>query len=328
MYPHGAPNILAEPENKGALSFTPGGNQYGFQRLHFKNLDPNSVRSEVKLVKGTLTGTPSELPSGPSVNPYYLWNKVLLAYTKCNLTNTDDRLVAISAVAKQVRDMTNDRYLAGMWRQHLEYHLLWYTDPRQRDRLRTPEYVAPSWSWASMTARIEPYIFIRPDIPTMIQIIDARVTHSTSDAMGQVSAGYLHIRGWLKTFPIVRVKQRGRLGLADFPSPQVADTVQLDVPLPPTIQEAYFLPIALVGNRLSQHALGLILLGTGRKDEFKRVGRFFAQDDMSSTFRRPAYPLHTSALTIRQKEKRSGWWGKTKTMDDRYNWTERVFNII
>lgn len=226
MYPAGAPTMFSHSELSG---HTVGASEFGFKRLHFKNLDPTSVRAEVQVVKTpwTFSLIPA-LPSGPLIDPYYVWNKILVAYTRCVLTKEYDKLVAISGVAKVIQGMTRDDYFAGMWRRHLEYHLLWNTHQLDTERTRPKIYVAPSWSWASMIGRIEPFICIRPDVPTMIQILDIKVQTVASDIMGQVSGGSLRLRGWLKRFPTTMGKPKTRLGMPDIVVPQLAEMIQFD----------------------------------------------------------------------------------------------------
>ena len=342
MFPNGAPPNLAQSDSAG---FAPGTHEYGFKRLHFKNLDPASVRSEVHIKKTpwTFSLTPP-LPSGPMIDPYYVWNKIVLTYTKCALTKEKDRLVAISAVAKQIQSMTKDEYLAGLWRRHLEYNLLWFADQSDTNRARAKDYVAPSWSWASMTSREEPYkcgiqpfIYIRPDNPTMIQVLDFRVETVTQDMMGQVSSGFIKLRGWLKQFSLAEDKS----WTLRLDPPQIARAAQFDEWKPrEDDEEIWFLPIVCIGPWVECEVFGLLLEEAG-KDQFKRIGRFRARSDIARTFRRPAYPIQkhdkeegsfvssseSGDRGLKNRDK-TGWFGVRKKVDEKNTWTERVFTII
>jgi hypothetical protein len=349
MFPNGAPAPLAQSESAG---FAPGTQEFGFKRLHFKNLDPASVRSEVQILKAPWTfSLTSPLPSGPLIDPYYVWNKMLLAYTKCALTKEKDKLVAISAVAKQIQGLAHDDYLAGMWKRYLEYHLLWFVDQGDRERARPKEYVAPSWSWASMTGRIQPFIYIRPDNPTVIQILDVRVETVTSDLMGQVSGGFLKLRGWLKKVSLKEDKS----WTMRFDAPQIAKTAQFDEYRPLGDDEVWYLPVVTIGPWLEGEVYGLILEQTGKKDEFRRVGRFRARSDIARVFRRPAYPIESDhAMVLGQSNDREAtsnpvevegipnkngstglqakekkfWFRMRIKTDEKHVWTERVITII
>lgn len=77
---------------------------------------------------------------------YQQWNSLVLAYSTCNLTYEKDKLVAIAGIADIVQEGTGDENLAGLWRKHLPYQLLWNTSG-PATRLETK--VAPTWSWAA-----------------------------------------------------------------------------------------------------------------------------------------------------------------------------------
>ncbi|CAI6340578.1 unnamed protein product [Periconia digitata] len=87
------------------------------------------------------------------------WYLLLKEYTKLDLTNANDKLVAVSAIAKRLQNLLelaglNSEYLAGIWKQQLPYSLLWY-------RVSGPGLTlsheclkdTPSWSWAAVDAR-------------------------------------------------------------------------------------------------------------------------------------------------------------------------------
>ena len=53
------------------------------------------------------------------------WNNVIQSFAQCELTRASDRLVSISGIAKELRTIWRDDYLAGLWRRDLPYCLLW-----------------------------------------------------------------------------------------------------------------------------------------------------------------------------------------------------------
>ncbi|EPE02322.1 het domain-containing protein [Ophiostoma piceae UAMH 11346] len=79
------------------------------------------------------------------------WQKMVMQYTKLQLTKESDKLPAFSGCATHfdhysVRD--NGRYLAGLWEATLAQGLLWLVNmPFGGPR---PPWRAPSWSWASV----------------------------------------------------------------------------------------------------------------------------------------------------------------------------------
>ncbi|KAF2180946.1 HET-domain-containing protein [Zopfia rhizophila CBS 207.26] len=101
-----------------------------------------------------------------------VWLTIRGEYSRRRLTYGGDKLVAISAVAEEIGRSYGGRYLAGMWEQDLVMDLQWFRQnteysvgtseslpnagEKRRD-LRPSEYVAPSWSWASIDGSIFDY---------------------------------------------------------------------------------------------------------------------------------------------------------------------------
>ena len=97
-----------------------------------------------------------------------------------------------------------------------------------------------------------------------------------------------------------------------------------------------------LGPWIAYEVLGLLLEGTGRRDGYRRVGRFKADDDLAKKyFRRSTYPLELensqhievmplnaataarTAGTVDDTERR-GWFGRWKTVDEANDWIELV----
>lgn len=216
---------------------------------------------------------------------------------------------------------------------------MWAADQRYAGRVRTTgAYVAPSWSWASMSAPIEPYVYIRPNNPPMIQILSASITPTTSDAFGQVSAGQLKLRGWLRKFRVSSKEKEGMYG-----APTISQIVQFDEVQKAEEQEVWFLPVVALGPWIAFEALGLLLEGTGRDGEFRRVGRFRTSENLAKRyFKLPTYPVVREAKEVidvesavngsrtngLDKTEKRGCFGKRKKVDDTENWKEQVITII
>lgn len=95
------------------------------------------------------------------------------------------------------------RYLAGLWDTNILEQLTWIningrtTSPRKR--VRDTDYVAPSWSWASVEAAVQSYS-IFPSVNTQIALADvlaSDVVLETDYAFGFVKAGWVRMRGRL-----------------------------------------------------------------------------------------------------------------------------------
>ncbi|KAE8454147.1 hypothetical protein EG329_005071 [Mollisiaceae sp. DMI_Dod_QoI] len=91
-----------------------------------------------------------------------LWNDIVQDYSARDLTRDTDRLVALSGIAStfvpllkhwpENRDGAPKEYIAGLWSYHIIAQLIWYRvapGPEPRN------YIAPSWSWASVNDRVQ-----------------------------------------------------------------------------------------------------------------------------------------------------------------------------
>ncbi|KAK3342739.1 heterokaryon incompatibility protein-domain-containing protein, partial [Neurospora tetraspora] len=90
-------------------------------------------------------------------NLKYMWCLFVEECSRRHLTIPADRLNAFSAIAEVVSKLTDqmDEYLAGHWRSNLPRSLMW----RNLDELgvkyhSSEEYIAPSWSWASVVGKV------------------------------------------------------------------------------------------------------------------------------------------------------------------------------
>ncbi|KAF5630122.1 heterokaryon incompatibility protein [Fusarium sp. NRRL 52700] len=126
-------------------------------------------------------------------DPFQLWSSIITQYTSRGLTKSDDRLPALSGIAKWLQPhLGSPGYLAGLWNNSdLHRQLTWYTYKTKNPR---PRYRAPSWSWVSIDGRIS--WFKMPEIFTpQSEIIDISTTSSASDPTGQVTGGHMLIKG-------------------------------------------------------------------------------------------------------------------------------------
>ena len=116
-------------------------------------------------------------------------------YSDAKITFPTDRLPAVSALAKHFADELCSPYLAGLWLEGLWYTLSWYRTGRQSTE-RLKNYIAPSWSWASINAGVSWRIFSPETSYTKkcVEILDA-VVDPVGDAFGQVSHGWVKLTG-------------------------------------------------------------------------------------------------------------------------------------
>ena len=98
--------------------------------------------------------TPQEKPGlEETTDTYCNWYLLVEAYNARQLTYESDKLVALSGLSRRFsKRLRNDStFLAGLWYQDLLPGLLWQC---VYPGIRSNEFVAPSWSWACLTANI------------------------------------------------------------------------------------------------------------------------------------------------------------------------------
>jgi hypothetical protein len=83
----------------------------------------------------------------------YTWCRAVQDYSAMQLTKPfEDKLVAIGGIAEHIANVTNDQYVAGLFKDNFILQLCW--EARGVDPKRTTEWRAPSWSWASMDSEV------------------------------------------------------------------------------------------------------------------------------------------------------------------------------
>ena len=140
-------------------------------------------------------------------NEYYIarvWRGVVALYADLYMTVKSDKLPALSGLARQMTEVRNSRYLAGLWEHSLNEDLIWEAGPKGT---RLPAWRAPSWSWASVEHSIyykDASFFWHEDENTeerdplthhCSKIEACKCTPATGDPFGQVLAGELHVLG-------------------------------------------------------------------------------------------------------------------------------------
>lgn len=140
------------------------------------------------------------------------WHQIIADYSSLRLSLAKDRLPAIAGLARKELPIRRTRYLAGLWEDSLVLDMAWQslTIP-SRFPSRPSEYVAPTWSWASVKCGVK-YLGTETLWPcpseTHVEILGAACT--PLDAMfstGQVKNGCIVLRGRLEEVYVQNVNE-------------------------------------------------------------------------------------------------------------------------
>lgn len=163
----------------------------------FKTLDPEFQAERMRHV---------QQDDPPEMAPYRLWERIVGTYTKCGLTKAEDKLIALSGIAKYMSAMLQDEYIAGMWRRYLASELLWRVEDQSQSDYepakRSTQYRAPTFSWASVDGVITPGPPSEQDL--LIEVVEVDIQYATGDRTGLVSGGSILLRCQLQRIEFMR----------------------------------------------------------------------------------------------------------------------------
>ena len=182
---------------------------------HIKNDHALSIKSLIQ--KANITREPDLPDSVISDDSMLRWQSIVEEYSGLKLTYDKDKLPAVSGLAKQMHQHRNDEYLAGLWSQDILESLRWHVKHLEPLFPRAKEYVAPTWSWASIKSPVMygGRLFGKEDMSHRATVHEFRRVHvgsplleatlfgaecfpSTVNQYGEVSGGYLDIEGLLR----------------------------------------------------------------------------------------------------------------------------------
>ncbi|KAI0156613.1 heterokaryon incompatibility protein-domain-containing protein [Xylariaceae sp. FL1272] len=139
---------------------------------------------------------------------HLLWEKIVSFYSMCSLTDQNDKLVALSGLAKTFAGVIDAKYVAGIWDRYLAQGLSWCAIGHWEDKpnlittKRTSRYRAPSWSWASVDGFIsfELKFYLGKIVMPLAFFENSNMVPTATDEFGALQSGWITIRGRL--FPI------------------------------------------------------------------------------------------------------------------------------
>ncbi|KAI1866494.1 hypothetical protein JX265_007795 [Neoarthrinium moseri] len=242
------------------------------------------------------------------------WHSTITAYTLCGLTKQTDKLIALSAVAREygTSGLTmQKRYLAGMWDIGLLFQMAWITvegkTTPKRKAVGEEGYMAPSWSWASIEGPVQPRLmFPKPGLIALADLLAADVVLQTEFKYGPVKAGWVRLRGRLN-----RVKTIGSRGRSLYLTDQTtgedlwfcSDTVEgRDTSLwRRNIQKVVWVPLIVSHDRTVLSCNCLVLTevdGCSAGDQFIRPGEKVYRRLGTGNFGRIPSKLREDALLL------------------------------
>jgi hypothetical protein len=168
---------------------------------------------------------------------YLQWRQIVQLFTERQLSYDEDRLSALSGMAKQFAQMrqavigVESAYFAGIWEDDLAVELLWLVeDDYWRNRMlsyRMPHaWRAPSWSWAAVEA---PVMFhIMSAFQTEVKLVCAKSEPlDARDPFGRVKSAEIVLSGKVVHGLTVKTSRRkdgeGDMGFVDGIKYQVVD---------------------------------------------------------------------------------------------------------
>jgi hypothetical protein len=129
------------------------------------------------------------------------WRDIVGLYTAANLTYLSDKLAAISGLARRFDTVSKGvlgGYFAGLWEVDFIYQLGWSTNGPDNPPL--PDYVAPSWSWASVQepayGATQGLVGVHVSDRDLVHLEQVR-TSVIFDPFGPVNDGHIKLKDFL-----------------------------------------------------------------------------------------------------------------------------------
>jgi hypothetical protein len=141
---------------------------------------------------------------------YLLWFAIVQELSRRDLTLEDDKLPALSGLARELSTQKGDHYVAGLWEHDLVEGLLWrVVDHRLPEERRPRTHRGPTWSWVYVDGQVS-FWNCSSEEERRISNINARKNHATAiitgitlelltkaNPFGVVTAGEITLEGLL-----------------------------------------------------------------------------------------------------------------------------------
>jgi hypothetical protein len=149
--------------------------------------------------------------AGVRNNPFAAWYRIVEIYSRRALTVRSDKLLAVAGLASLVQESLRGTYGAGLWKEDLQNGLGWYVvrhlaEPNVPNEAhgRAMEYIAPSWSWASLHGPDVKFCTFEQNSDFQseesIRILDWEVSHPSGAMVpfGHVTSARLTVKGRIR----------------------------------------------------------------------------------------------------------------------------------
>lgn len=239
------------------------------------------------------------------------WFHFIQQYSYTQFSNPQDRLLALSSVARAVQPyLGGHEYIAGLWRNDLVRGLCWKC-PCPMDIPDDP--MVPSWSWAAAKGGVSMAVSsIRMYRFDLVEVLEtSAVPVMASNPFSRLKRGTVTLKGKLTFQSLCRPPIEGLNGGIDT---YWDDFQELDETIPNKRRAKQYtlLPMGLEKSlyRSETHICALILEPTGNVEIVRRE----SGDMLRSEFRRIGWIEYSY-------DTRMGW-------DRRQYWAERDFEEI
>lgn len=128
-----------------------------------------------------------------SIDPTILnkrWGQLSEAYNRRQLTNHDDKFVAVAGIAQDLQNKTGDDYFAGHWKEELVESLIWI--PQRESGIPVGPRRKPTWSWLSYDSTIKSALSWSSLVSKTADFVRCTIHSGDShNPFGRITAGHL-----------------------------------------------------------------------------------------------------------------------------------------
>jgi hypothetical protein len=210
-----------------------------------------------------------------------LWESIVETYTRTELSNLSDRLVALRGIVNFMHiqwDIPDVQYAAGIWRKGLPVMMVWWRDgeiemvKEECAARRTLLHHFPSWSWASCNSSVR----MDSILSTSQELISVEYIRGSDDKARTAVSAEIILHGWTETFSSTLFPRNhspymhGNWIKFDMPGTKDPVHIRWDAPTDHTSEPWYLLPVIC-----KDYSKGFVLQRVATEDRmptFSRLG--------------------------------------------------------